>query len=308
MRSGFLPDQPGEIRGKMLTRRIRSGDAAAAAELGRLVRERPNDTVDPFPPSVENEVLADMGARGKDSGGQALVACEGELIVGYGALDFSPQLRRALIVGPIVHPAHRRKGHGQALLQELLDQARSVRQRHVRILVGARNGAAEALLRANGFRRKERHTCLRLTRPERLPCIKLGRIAIERVGPESADLYFEFTRKFVPRQPRQTRSLLKADTYTAILAYRDGKPVGCVEVDTRYGPVACVETLEAPPSLLHKGLGNALLSEAIKAAFENPSVTALDLVMAGADRERIEVLVKNGFLVRHELLAYELRL
>jgi hypothetical protein len=47
MATGFVPDRAAEFRGKMSTRAIGSEDAAAAAELVKLVRRRPNDLVDP---------------------------------------------------------------------------------------------------------------------------------------------------------------------------------------------------------------------------------------------------------------------
>ncbi|MFQ5578518.1 MAG: GNAT family N-acetyltransferase, partial [Anaerolineae bacterium] len=61
-------------------------------------------------------MLVDMGARGKGQPCHPRVAVEGEGIVGYGALDFSPAMRQAQLVGPVVHPEHRRRGHGRALL------------------------------------------------------------------------------------------------------------------------------------------------------------------------------------------------
>ena len=292
----------------MSIRRIHSEDAPAVAEMVRLVRDRPNDLIDPFPPCVEMELLCDMAARGKGEATHASIAVDGDAVVGFGALDYSSEMKRAHLVGPVVHPAHRTKGHGRALLDFLLDQARAARQRHVRTMVGARNKAAQALLKAAGFRARDRHTCLRLARTPRFPDIELDGIEIRRVDAELADTYFDFTRKFVPRQPAQTRSLLKTDSYCAILAFKKGKPVGCVEVDLRNGPIASVENLDAPPSLLHKGLGNALLSEAVRAAFERDEVQAIDLLMSGTDRERLDALAERGFEVRHELVGYELRL
>jgi ribosomal protein S18 acetylase RimI-like enzyme len=292
----------------MTTRIINSKDSAVAADIVRVVRERPNDLIDPFPPSIEMEVLCDMGARGKEETTHARVAVEGGVVVGYGALDHSPEMKRALLVGPVIHPAHRTKGLGRALLDDLLNQARQARQRHVRTMVGSQNKAGQALLKSAGFKQRERHTCLRLTRPEQFPGIELDGIEIRRVDDELDDVYFEFTRRFVPRQPKQTRSLLKTDSYCAILAFKKNKPVGCVEVDFRHSPNASIENLDAPPSLLHKGLGNALLSEAVRAAFDREDIETLDLLMSGTDRARLEALVEHGFEIRHELIAYELRL
>ncbi len=291
----------------MSTRRIHSEDAAAAGEIVRLARERSEDLIDPFPPSQEIEVLVDMGARGKADPTHARIAVSGVAVAGYGALDYSSEMRRAHLIGPVVHPDQRRKGFGRALLNDLTDQARVARQRYVRTAVGARNRGAQALLKKAGFKRKETHTCLRLARPESIPTIAVDNVEIRRVESELDDLYFDFTRKLVPRQPKQMRSLLKSDAYVVILAFKNDKPVGCVEVDLRNGSVASVENLDAPPSLLHRGLGNALLVEAMAAAFERDNVDVLDLVVSGTDRSRLEGLQSAGFQVRHEVIGYELR-
>ena len=138
----------------MSTRPITSDDAAAAADLVRVVRERPNDRIDPFPPAHEMEVLVDAGARGKGPDRHPVVATADEVVVGYGALDCSPEMKTASLVGPVVHPANRRQGHGRNLLRDLIQQARAADQRFVTTLIGSDNGAAEALLKAEGFRRK----------------------------------------------------------------------------------------------------------------------------------------------------------
>ncbi|MHC4549975.1 MAG: GNAT family N-acetyltransferase [Planctomycetota bacterium] len=289
-------------------RSVQSDDSAAVAELVQLVRERPNDLVDPFPPSTEAEVLADMGARGKGQPGHPQVAIEGGEVVGWGAIDYSPALRRALLVGPVVHPAHRTKGHGRRLLRRLMDDAREAHQKSLRVCVGTHNGAGQALLKADGFTQAERNTCLRLARPSSVPELEMEGIRIERVDSEHGDTYFDFTRKLIPRQRRQVRALLKAEHYAAFLAYKRGKPVGCIEVDMRYGDTAVVENVDAPPSLLSRGLGNTLLAEAVREAFANQHIQALTFLMSGTDRARLEALAQQGFQVSHELVAFELRL
>jgi len=135
MALGFVPDSPLEF---MNTRPITSQDTAPVAELVQRVRGRPNDLVDPFPPATENELLADMGARGKGPGRpRVALGADGE-VVGWGAVDFSPAMKRALLVGPVVHPAQRTKGHGRNLMQVLLQNARDAHQKHVRVAVGVR--------------------------------------------------------------------------------------------------------------------------------------------------------------------------
>jgi len=305
MALGFVPDSPLEF---MKTRPITSQDTAPVADLVQLVRERPNDLVDPFPPATETEILADMGARGKGPG-RPRVALERGEVVGWGAVDFSPSMKRAALVGPVVHPAHRTKRHGRNLIQAMVQNARDAHQKHVRVCLGAHNGAGQALLRAEGFRASERHTCLRLPRPAEVPVLEeMPGIRVERVDADHAKTYFDFTCKFVPRQPRQVGALLKAEEYAAFLAYKSGRPVACVEVDMRYGEVATVENVDGPPSLLHRGLGNLLLAEAARHAFGSDRIQAVELLMPGTDRARHDQMRERGFQVQHELVAFELRI
>jgi len=306
MALGFVPDSPLEF---MNTRPITSEDTAPVSNLVRLVRERPNDLVDPFPPATETEILADMGARGKGPGRPRVALGKHGEVVGWGAVDFSPAMKRALLVGPVVHPAQRRKGHGRNLVQAVVQNARDAHQKHIRVCVGAHNGAGQALLRAEGFRASERHTCLRLPRPPQVPAPdEVQGIRIERVDAEHDDTYFDFTCRFVPRQPRQVGALLKADEYAAFLAYRGGRPVACVEVDMRFGEIATVENVDGPPSLLHRGLGNLLLAEAVHVAFRNDRIQAVELLMPGTERARHDQMRKRGFQVQHELVVFEQRI
>jgi ribosomal protein S18 acetylase RimI-like enzyme len=303
MALGFVPDSPREF---MNTRPISSEDTAAVAELVQLVRERPNDLVDPFPPATENELLADMGARGRGPGRPRVALGKNGEVVGWGAVDFSPAMKRALLIGPVVHPAQRTKGHGRNLAQAMVQNAREARQKHVRVCVGEHNGAGQALLRAEGFRASGRHTCLRLPRPPRVPVLEgMPGFRVERVDAEDGDAYYKFTCKFVPRQPRQVGALLKADDYAAFLAYKGDRPVACVEVDMRYGEVATVENVDGPASLLHRGLGNLLLAVATGYAFGNDRVQAVELLMPGTERARHDQMRARGFDVRHELVAFE---
>ena len=292
----------------MATDAIHSEHAAAAAALVQNVRSRPNDLIDPYPPAAEMEVLVDMGARGKGDDNHPRIVLEGEELIGYGAVDYSPDMRRAQLVGPVVHPAHRRKGHGALLLNDLLLQARNAKQKIVRGAVGVENGAGQALLKSAGFKPRERHTCLRLGRPEKLPRLPVEGVRLVQVDYDDGDAYHDYCKRLMPRQAKQTRALLKTDEYCIIQAFKGNKRVGCVEIDMRYDDTAVVETIDASTSLLHKGLGNALLAEAIRVAFERQGIEHLDLLMQGADRARIEEMTALGFTAKHELQAFELKL
>lgn len=296
----------------MGARPITSADAAMVAELVRVIRQRPNDRIDPALPCEEAEVLADAGARGKASETHPLVAIQGtddgELVIGYGALDISPEMQCAQLVGPVVHPAHRRRGHGARLLDALLDQARAARQRILQAAIGKQNGAAEAMLLGCGFRQRKVQTCLRLEKPRQIPELEMDGLRIRRVGPDDADALFAFTSRLVPRTAKQVRSLLKSDGYVVLLAYRGEEVVGFGEVDLRYGPVATVEQVDGVPYLIRKGLGNVLLARLMDLAFAG-GVEALELVVAAEPSgKRVSGYVAAGFEVRAELVGFEFKL
>ena len=292
----------------MTTRQFKSLESAEVAELTGLIAARPDDLIDPFPHTTETELLADSGARGKDESTSPRVATVGDEIVGYGALDFSPDLRRAHLIGPVVHPGHRRRGLGRALLADLQDQAKQAHQKYVRAAVGAMNRGGQAFLTAAGLKQQERHTCLSLQRPERFVTLEMEGITLRRAFYEDADEVYRFTQRLVPRTFRQVKSLLRTDAYAITLAHRQGKPVGYVEVDMRRNERASLEHLDGQPSLIHKGLGNLMLADAIRTAFEPDRIQHLDLLVSGADRARLEAYAESGFHIRHELISYEAKL
>ena len=71
---------------------------------------------------------------------------------------------------------------------------------------------------------------------------------------------------------------------------------------------ASLEHLDGQPSLIHKGLGNLMLADAIRTAFEPDRIQHLDLLVSGADRARLEAYAESGFHIRHELISYEAKL
>lgn len=292
----------------MTTRKFASSESAEVAEVLRLVAERPDDLFDPLPPVSETELIADSGARGREEHLCARVAEDGGKPVGYGAVDWSPDLRRAQLVGPVVHPSHRRRGLGTRLLADLSDQARQAHQKYLRAMVGSLNRAARAFLEQAGFKQQERHTCLRLERHARRASFSMDGVELRRAMYDDADEVFRFTQRLVPRTAKQVRSLLKTDSYSIVMAYKEGKPVGYVEVDMRHGSRATLEHLDGQPSLIHKGLGSVLLADAMRTAFERDGVSTLDLLVSGTDEERLQDYRRAGFHVSHELIAYEAKL
>lgn len=284
---------------------MNGADAAAAAELASLVRATPEDLCDPLPPASEMEVLSDAGARGKSAALHPWVAVEAGRVVAYGATDLSSELRRAQLVGPIVHPEFRRRGIGRALLDQLIDQARISVQRSIRGCVSARNAGGNALLQRGGFRETARHTRLRASRAMRLEEVEVPGIDVRRGNYDHAALVHDFVRKHVPRTEKQTRSLLKSTDYLVLLATKGREElVAVAEIDLRWGEIATVEHVVGAPELLASGLGRAMIAEAMRNAFERRKVAALDFAVEGNGAEQSERYLAAGFERRDELIEY----
>jgi N-acetylglutamate synthase-like GNAT family acetyltransferase len=308
MTEEVLPNQRRELGTVTESRTFRRAESADVAELSRLVRARPKDCIDPFPPASDLEVLADAGARGKGSPRHPLVIDGEEGVVAYGALDYSDDLHRAQLVGPIVHPAHRRRGCARVLVEGLIAQARVAKQTELRATVGGMNQAARVMLENCGFKTLACNTLLRIDRPASFGEVHMDGVSIRRATYDDGEIVHEFVRKLVPRSPKQTRSLLKTSEYIVLLAARRGSTVGFAEVDLRQPGIASLEHLDGPPNMLHKGLGNLLLFESVRAAFENPAVQHFDLVTVGNDPRVLTAYIDAGFEQRHDLLVYELKL
>jgi len=278
------------------------------AELSRIVRTRPKDCMDPWPPASELEVLADASARGKGSPRHPRVVVTDAGLVAYGAVDYSDDLKRAQLLGPIVHPAHRHKGYGRLLLGDLIAQARVARQKELRATVGGMNQAARALLQGAGFETLACNTVLRIGRPERFGELHLEGVDVRQATYDDWEDVHEFIRKLVPRTEKQTRSVLKTSEYIVLLAYQRRRVIGFAEVDLRQGNVANLEHLDGPPNMLHKGLGNLMVWEAVRTAFQNPQIESFDFVVVGNDPKILSRYMEAGFERRHDLIVFETKL
>ncbi|MHC4448554.1 MAG: GNAT family N-acetyltransferase [Planctomycetota bacterium] len=308
MTEGVLPE--GEHKGLATaqTRAFAGVDSAEVAELSRIVRTRPKDCIDPWPPISELEVLADAGARGKGSPRHPRVVESAAGLVAYGALDFSDDLKRAQLLGPIVHPAHRHKGFGRLLIEDLMEQARRAKQKRLRATVGGMNQAGRALLGSAGFKTLACNTVLRLGRPDRYGELHLEGVDVRQATYDDWEDVHEFVRKLVPRTEKQTRSVLKTSEYLVLLANQRRRVIGFAEVDLRQGNVATLEHLDGPPNMLHKGLGNLMLWESVRTAFQNPEVEFFDFVVVGNDSKVLSRYMDAGFERRHDLIVFEAKL
>jgi len=290
------------------TRLFSGDDSAQVAELSRVVRSRPKDVIDPYPPASEIEMMADAAARGKGEERHPHVIEVDGTVVGFGALDFSDDLHRAQLVGPIVHPAHRHKGCARKLLASLVDQARLARQHEIRATVGGMNQTGRVLLEKAGFKTLACNSLLRIARPKSFGDVQMDGVTVRRATYDDAHDVHEFVRRLVPRNAKQTRSVLKTSEYIVLLAEKRKQIVGFAEVDLRQPGIALLEHLDGPPNMLHVGLGNLLLWESVRTAFENPEVEFFDLVAVGNDPKMLTAYANVGFELLHDLVVYELKL
>ncbi len=292
----------------MSTRAFSFDDSAPVAALAGLIRSLKDERIDPFPSDNEWEILADSGARGRGEDVHPRVAQVGDFVVGYGAVDLSRDHATGQLIGPLVHPDYRRRGLGRKLMQDLLGQARTAKRKRVSVAVGEENGGGAAFLKALKFKPKGRNTCLRVKRGIDLPDLhEWEDVRVRRVNYDHAGEVHAFLRDFVVRKEKQTRSLLKAGGYVVLLARRADEIVGFAELDLRSGETAVLEHLDGKPDLIKKGLGNLLLVEAMRHAFERRTITSFELLVPGDDPKKLDGYLEAGFQKRCVLITHERR-
>ena len=83
------------------------------------------------------------------AGYQTIVLERGDAVAGYGVLSIAAG--EAHILNICVHPAHRSRGYGEQLLDEILYRARSAQVRQIFLEVRPSNERAITLYRKKGF-------------------------------------------------------------------------------------------------------------------------------------------------------------
>ena len=93
-----------------------------------------------------------------------------------------------------------------------------------------------------------------------------------------------------------------------LLALVKSNIVGYAEVDLRAGDVATLEQLDGESARIRKGLGNMLVTEAMRAAFRNEGIQQFEFLVPGNNLAQIESFTDAGMERRYELVTYELKL
>jgi putative acetyltransferase len=136
----------------MMIRRTRVEDAAGLVALDRVLAEIGDGMVQSVDQisSVE-EKAAWLAERSEDI---RLVATDGERVVGSADLRRLEPMRchHVGILSVGVHPDHHRRGIGRALMQTLIDEAKSVGLLRLELYVRGDNHKAHALYESVGFR------------------------------------------------------------------------------------------------------------------------------------------------------------
>jgi mycothiol synthase len=219
---------------------------------------------DGVPPLSEHSLLSlRHGGRG---GTVSLLALAGGSVVGYAHLDPATETESAA-AELVVHPEHRRRGHGRALAEALLDRAGSLR-----VWAHGELPAAVALAGSLGFTRTRALLQLRRPLAEPLPEARVPagvRIRTFEPGRDEEDWLAVNARAFShhPEQGAWTLDDLLAreaerwfDPAGFFLAERDGGLAGFHWTKVHPGavPMGEVYVVGVDPGEQGTGLGRAL--------------------------------------------------
>ena len=279
MTDGVLPEGQHEGASDGAGRAPFAGtDSAAVAELSsRLVRTRPKDFIDPWPPATPSSRSSRTpGARGKQTA--AASARRSTPTAGRGRIRggrLTPTTSSvAQLVGPLVHPVHRHKRvRPPAHRRSRPASARRAKQKELRATVGGMNQAGACAARKRPASRRSRAT------PS---CVSAGPRAVRQPAPrghrqvtQAPDLRRLGGRPRVRAEARAAHGEADAlgpqdeRVHHAARATSAGRIIGFSEVDRpcratwRRSSISTVR-----PTCCTRGLGNLLLWESVRAAFE----------------------------------------
>jgi mycothiol synthase len=199
-------------------------------------------------------------------GGRHLRAVDGGMLVGYAHLDTDGDAFGNQVAEAIVHPAHRRLGHGTRLVRAVLDEAAP----QLRVWSHGDHPAAARIASTFGLARVRELLKMRLDREHELPGFTWPDGITVRTfepGRDEAELVAVNKRAFDwhPEQSRLTVDDVRDteregwfDPGGFFLAVRDGKVVGFHWTKVHPGNVGEVYVVGVDPAAQGGGLGRAL--------------------------------------------------
>jgi mycothiol synthase len=244
-------------------------------------------------------------------GGRHLLATEGGTLVGYAHLDTGGDAFGNQIAEAIVHPAHRRRGHGTRLVRAVLDEATP----KLRIWSHADHPAAARIASAAGLARVRELLKMRLDRDTALPAAVWPPGVTVRTfepGRDEQDVVAVNRRAFDwhPEQGRLTVEDVLATEREAwfdadgfFLAVRDGAVAGFHWTKVHPGDVGEVYVVGVDPAAQGGGLGRALTLKGLH-HLRDRGLGDTILYVESDNAPAVAVYRKIGFEVAQTDVAY----
>jgi mycothiol synthase len=245
-------------------------------------------------------------------GGRHLRAVDGGTLVGYAHLDTGGDAFGNQIAEAIVHPAHRRLGHGTRLVRAVLDEAPPL----LRIWSHGDHPAAARIASAFGLERVRELLKMRLDRDTGLPAFAWPDGVTDRTfepGRDEAEVVAVNGRAFDwhPEQGQLTVDDMRDtereswfDPGGFFLAVRDGKVAGFHWTKVHPGNVGEVYVVGVDPAAQGGGLGRALTLKGLQ-HLRDQGLGDTILYVESDNAPALAVYRKLGFEVAQTDVAYK---
>lgn len=252
---------------------------------------------------------------GEFTGGVHLLGFDGGDLVGYGHLKEGGDAFGRQVVEVIVHPDHRRRGHGRALLEAVLARSTGT----LRAWSHSDHPAAAALARAVGFERVRELLRMRADLVEQPAPDPPEGVRLRTYTPDDAQAVVDVNARafsWHPEQGAMTVGDLRAaegeawfDPQGFFVAERDGTLVGFhwTKVDPADGgaePIGEVYVVGVDPSAHGGGLGKALTVAGLEHLRKN-GLHQVILYVEGDNAPALALYRRLGFDVDMTAAQYE---
>lgn len=216
-------------------------------------------------------------------------------LVGFCGYDPLPG-GRALLDGPVLHQKFRGRGWGQRLWQEVSSLLKVRGIRTVSAVLGDGNERALRFLNELGFRQDKTDVIVvndqRRSYEVELP----SEVAIRTAGDELDLSAYEdlHASLFARRSLAYLGVLFRNPDYILFTAESEGELVGHLELEI-LGEVATIEAFGVLPQYRRRGVGKALLAEALNHAWSREEVDLVRQIWKTSEPGFLKVYLEMGF-------------